>query len=130
MSFIEPVNPKKSDSISQEENLQQNQEQLQEQQITKSKIGFWTVLSSTFLTIFVAEMGDKTQIATLLITAESQSPWVVFAGAALALISTSLLGVLIGYWLAKRLSPQLLDLGVAMLLLVISGLLLVDIMNY
>jgi putative Ca2+/H+ antiporter (TMEM165/GDT1 family) len=87
----------------------------------------WTVFSSTFITIFLAEMGDKTQLATLLMSAESQSPWIVFAGAALALISTSLLGVLIGYWLAKRLSPQTLDLAVSILLLCISGLLIGDV---
>ncbi|MDJ0598864.1 MAG: TMEM165/GDT1 family protein [Crocosphaera sp.] len=90
---------------------------------------FWTVFSSTFLTIFLAEMGDKTQLATLLISAESQSPWVVFAGAAMALIATSLLGVLIGYWLARRLSPKTLDIAVALLLLIITGLLVGDILN-
>ena len=73
-------------------------------------------------------MGDKTQIATLLITAQSQSPWVVFIGAATALVATSLLGVLIGYWLAKRLAPKTLDLAVALLLLLIAGLLLNDVM--
>ena len=93
------------------------------------KWGFWTVFSSTFLTIFFAEMGDKTQLATLLISAESQSPWIVFAGAATALIATSLLGVLIGYWLARRLSPKTLDLCVAMLLLLITGLLLGDVIS-
>ncbi len=82
------------------------------------------MFSSTFLTIFFAEIGDKTQLATLLISAESQSPWVVFAGAATALIATSLLGVLIGYWIARRLSPKTLDIGVAILLLLITGLLI------
>jgi putative Ca2+/H+ antiporter (TMEM165/GDT1 family) len=91
---------------------------------------FWTVFSSTFLTIFLAEMGDKTQLATLLMSAESQSPWVVFAGSALALIATSLLGVLIGYWLARRLSPQTLDFAVAILLLMITGLLIGDVISY
>ncbi|MGK7884806.1 MAG: TMEM165/GDT1 family protein [Crocosphaera sp.] len=90
---------------------------------------FWTVFSSTFLTIFLAEMGDKTQLATLLISAESQSPWVVFAGSAIALIATSLLGVLIGYWLARRLSPKKLDIAVALLLLIITGLLIGDVLN-
>ncbi len=90
---------------------------------------FWTVFSSTFLTIFLAEMGDKTQLATLLISAESQSPWVVFTGAAMALIATSLLGVLIGYWLARRLSPKTLDIAVALLLLIITGLLVGDVLN-
>lgn len=90
---------------------------------------FWTVFSSTFITIFLAEMGDKTQLATLLITAESQSPWLVFAGAATALIATSLLGVVIGYWLARRLSPKTLDFAVAILLLIITGLLIGDVLS-
>lgn len=88
---------------------------------------FWTVFSSTFLTIFLAEMGDKTQLATLLMSAESQSPWIVFAGSAAALVATSLVGVLIGFWIARRLSPQTLNLAVALLLLFITGLLIADI---
>ena len=96
---------------------------------TSPQWSFWTVFSSTFLTIFLAEMGDKTQLATLLISAESGSPWIVFAGAATALIATSLLGVWIGCWLAKILSPKTLDLSVAMLLLLITGLLLGDVIS-
>ena len=91
---------------------------------------FWAVFSSTFITIFLAEMGDKTQLVTLLMSAESQSPWIVFLGAAIALVMTSLLGVLIGYWLAKKLAPQTLDLSVAILLLVITAWLVGDILTY
>lgn len=74
-------------------------------------------------------MGDKTQLATLLMSAESQSPWIVFAGAAAALIATSLVGVIVGYWLARRLSTQVLDVAVAILLLLISGLLIGDVVS-
>ncbi|HAC62633.1 MAG TPA: UPF0016 domain-containing protein [Cyanothece sp. UBA12306] len=102
---------------------------VQKSSIDQQSWSFWTVFSSTFLTIFLAEMGDKTQLATLLISAQSQSPWVVFAGAATALITTSLLGVLIGYWIARRLSPQILDLAVALLLLLITGLLIGDVIS-
>lgn len=96
---------------------------------SKTKWSFWTVFTSTFLTILFAEMGDKTQLATLLLAAESGSPWLVFTGASLALISTSLLGVVIGYWLAKRLSPQILDLFLALLLLFVAAWLLADVIN-
>ena len=92
----------------------------------KDSWSFWTVFSSTFLTIFLAEMGDKTQLATLLMSAESRSPWMVFAGAAAALVTTSLMGVLIGYWIAKKLSPKTLDFAVALLLLFITALLIGD----
>lgn len=90
---------------------------------------FITVFNSTFITIFLAEMGDKTQLVTLLMSAESQSPWIVFGGAAIALITTSLLGVLIGYWLSKKLDPKTLDFSVAILLLFITGWLINDIMQ-
>lgn len=96
---------------------------------SNNKSNFWAVFSSTFITIFLAEMGDKTQLVTLLMSAESQSPWIVFLGAAIALITTSLLGVLIGYWLAKKLSPQTLDFSVAILLLFITGWLINDIIQ-
>jgi putative Ca2+/H+ antiporter (TMEM165/GDT1 family) len=95
----------------------------------KQRWTFWTVFSSTFLTIFLAEMGDKTQLVTLLMSAESRSPWLVFVGSAAALISTSLLGVAIGYWLSKKLSPKTLDLAVAILLLFISALLIGDVIK-
>jgi putative Ca2+/H+ antiporter (TMEM165/GDT1 family) len=54
--------------------------------------GFWGCFASTFATIFLAELGDKTQVTTLLISAQSGQPWVVFLGAGTALIATSLLG--------------------------------------
>ncbi|NJL01212.1 MAG: TMEM165/GDT1 family protein [Spirulinaceae cyanobacterium SM2_1_0] len=74
-------------------------------------------------------MGDKTQLATLLIAAESQSPWLVFAGAAAALVSTSLIGVLLGVWLSRRVSPRTLDLAAAAILLAVSVLLLWDVVQ-
>ena len=71
---------------------------------------FVAVLFSTFTTVFVAELGDKTQLATLLLSAQSGSPVLVFVGAALALISSSLVGVLVGQWLARTLPPERLEL--------------------
>ena len=100
------------------------------QSIKSSQLGIWGIFSSTFLTIFLAEMGDKTQLATLLMSAQSQSPWVVFAGAATALIATSLLGVLIGRWLATRLSPKTLETSAGALLLFISVMLLWDVVHF
>ncbi|MEO0541078.1 MAG: TMEM165/GDT1 family protein [Cyanobacteria bacterium P01_A01_bin.105] len=93
------------------------------------KTNFWGVFSSTFLTIFLAELGDKTQVTTLMMSAESQSPWTVFIGAALALISTSLIGVLLGQWLSTRVSPRTLDTLAAVVLLVITITLVADVMG-
>ena len=90
---------------------------------------FWSVFTSTFLTIFLAEIGDKTQLATLLLAAESGAPWLVFIGAALALISTSLVGVLIGYWLSKKVNPEVLDLFLVFLLFSVAAWLLADVVT-
>jgi putative Ca2+/H+ antiporter (TMEM165/GDT1 family) len=89
----------------------------------------WKVFASTFVTIFLAELGDKTQVSTLLMTAEFHAPWVVFAGAACALITTSLLGVLVGCWLAARLSPKTLDTSAGITLAMISVWLLWDVVH-
>ncbi len=67
---------------------------------------FLNILITTFSTIFLAELGDKTQLATLMLSAQSGRPLIIFISAALALISTSLLGVLIGQWIANNLPRQ------------------------
>lgn len=87
------------------------------------------IFLSSFITIFLAELGDKTQLTTLLISAESNSPWIVFLGAGSALIATSLLGVLVGCWLARRVSARTLETAAAALLLLISVSLLWDVMQ-
>lgn len=89
----------------------------------------WGVFGSTFVTIFLAEIGDKTQVTTLLMTAESHKPWVVFAGAGIALILTSLLGVLVGQWLANRISPQALNRSAGASLIVIAALLILEVLQ-
>ena len=71
--------------------------------------GFGAVFLTTFTTVFLAELGDKTQLAALLLSAESGRPVIVFIGASLALISSSLVGVLLGRWLARVLPPQQLE---------------------
>jgi putative Ca2+/H+ antiporter (TMEM165/GDT1 family) len=79
-----------------------------------------------FVTVFLAELGDKTQLSTLLMTAESKSPWIIFVGAAAALVTTSLGGVLLGQWLARRLSESVLNTVTGASLLLISVLLIWD----
>lgn len=73
---------------------------------SKDSSPFFSILITSFSTIFLAELGDKTQLAILIISAQSGRPLIVFIGASLALISTSLLGVLIGRWIANNLPRQ------------------------
>ena len=96
--------------------------------VTKNN-GAWGVWLSTFITIFLAEMGDKTQLATMLMAAQSRSPFSVLVGAGTALIATSLVGVLLGRWISKLVSPRTLDLLAATLMLAIAVMLSVEVLT-
>ncbi len=86
--------------------VQSNSSSKQEMSEAKDSASFFSILITSFSTIFLAELGDKTQLATLILSAQSGRPLIIFIGAALALISTSLLGVLIGRWIANNLPRQ------------------------
>ena len=87
---------------------------------------FSSIFITTFTTIFIAELGDKTQIATLMLSAESGKPVIVFLGSSLALISSSIVGVLIGKWLSKKISPSKFALFTGALMIIISLFLAFD----
>jgi putative Ca2+/H+ antiporter (TMEM165/GDT1 family) len=68
------------------------------------------LFATVFATVFMAELGDKTQLATLLYAAEGQNPpWTVFLAAAAALVLTSALGVLAGGMVVRYVSPKVLS---------------------
>ncbi|WP_413176210.1 TMEM165/GDT1 family protein [Anabaena azotica] len=97
------------------------------QDTAKKQDSALVVFGTTFITIFLAEIGDKTQLSTLLMSAESHAPWVVFIGSATALITTSLLGVLLGGWIASKLSPKTVEKSAGVMLLLISVMLFWDV---
>lgn len=80
---------------------------------------FWKTALATFSMVFLAELGDKTQLATMLLAAESRSLWAVFIGSAGALVLSSFIGVLAGEALTRIVSPQVLKsaAGIAFILL-------------
>jgi putative Ca2+/H+ antiporter (TMEM165/GDT1 family) len=65
----------------------------------------WKLFASTFAAIFLAEIGDKTQLATLSLAAGGSSRWVVFAGAAAALVATSAIAVVAGEAVSRVVPP-------------------------
>ena len=97
-----------------------------EKEVKDTEKNFRSIFLTTFTTIFVAELGDKTQIATLMLSAESGKPIIVFVGSSLALVSSSLVGVLIGKWLSKKISPSRFALFTGILMIIISVFLAVD----
>ena len=69
------------------------------------------ILFSIFLSVFIAELGDKTQLATLLFTTNAQvSRTGVFLASSSALVCSTLLAVLFGDQLTRTLSPALLHM--------------------
>ena len=92
-----------------------------------SEKGFTSIFLATFTTIFIAELGDKTQIATLMLSAESGKPIIVFIGSSLALISSSVVGVLIGKWLSKKIAPIKFAFFTGFIMIIISIFLAYDI---
>ncbi|MBM3924710.1 MAG: TMEM165/GDT1 family protein [SAR202 cluster bacterium] len=84
----------------------------------------WKLLASTFGLLFVAELGDKTQLAVITLTANSNKPITIFIGAALALAMVTLLGVVLGgvvtrfvpiEWVSKAAAVAFIGIGVLML---------------
>lgn len=85
----------------------------------------WKVLLATFGTVFLAEMGDKTQLAALILTAETRAPLSVLVGASLALFTATLIGVAVGglisqwvaqEWIKRTAGVVFIAIGAVMLL--------------
>lgn len=82
----------------------------------------WKLFATTFAAIFVAELGDKTQLATLTLAAGGSSRWIVFLGAALALVATTAIAVVAGEAVARVIPPIWLKRGAGVVFLVLGAL--------
>jgi len=78
------------------------------------------VFFTTFAMIFLAELGDKTQLATLSFAAESKSTAAVFLGSAAALVLSSLLAVLVGTGLNRVMPANYIKTGAGVLFIVLG----------
>jgi len=84
----------------------------------------WKIFGTAFLTLFLAELGDKTQLAVITMTASTESKVSVFLGASLALITVTLLGVMFGGILSQYVPTEWLQRIVAVAFVVIGLLML------
>ncbi|MFW6163624.1 MAG: TMEM165/GDT1 family protein [Planctomycetota bacterium] len=75
----------------------------------------------TFFAVFLAELGDKTQLATMSFAAGNRHAlWLVFAASALALVSTSAIGVAAGGLVAHYVNPRYIKIGAGILFILIG----------
>ena len=81
-----------------------------------------TLLFTTFVTVFLAEMGDKTQLTTITLSSTTNKPLAVFLGSSIALILATLLGALAGGSIANLIPAFILKLlsGIVFLILGIN----------
>ena len=84
----------------------------------------WKIFGTAFLTLFLAELGDKTQLAVITMTAKTDSRLSIFLGASTALIVVTLLGVLVGGTLAEYIPTEWLQRIVAAAFIIIGVLML------
>jgi putative Ca2+/H+ antiporter (TMEM165/GDT1 family) len=73
----------------------------------------WKLLGISFVMVFIAELGDKSQLAAITLSSQCHNPKAIFLGSAAALIFASFLGVLIGEGVAQVLPTHVLKAAAA-----------------
>ncbi len=84
------------------------------------------IILTTFLTIFLAELGDKTQIAVLTLSAQSKNPISVFLGAILAFVVITFIGAILGDFITKFIPAHFIEKVAALAFIVIGILMLLE----
>ena len=84
----------------------------------------WKVFWASFVTLFLAELGDKTQLAVITMTSKTNAAVSVFLGAGMALLLVTLLGVLFGSLLGEYIPTEWLQRIVAVAFIAIGILML------
>ena len=80
----------------------------------------WKIFLTTMGTIFLAEMGDKTQLSAILMTSKTVRPLAVFGGAVLALSLVTLIGVVVGEGLISIIPQTVLKKGAAIAFILVG----------
>lgn len=93
---------------------EKNKEEEKEDASVKGKGAFWTV----FISLFMAELGDKTQLATFAIAAKYTAPVQVWVGATLGMITVNLFGIVIGNILRNYLPEEKMNYAAGVVFIV------------
>ncbi|QAA77357.1 MAG: hypothetical protein BIP78_1593 [Candidatus Bipolaricaulis sibiricus] len=82
----------------------------------------WRLVLTTFGMVFLAELGDKTQLLVFTLSSQHHAPWAVFLGASLALSLVSLLGASVGGIVGELLPTKYVQMGAGILFVAVGGL--------
>jgi putative Ca2+/H+ antiporter (TMEM165/GDT1 family) len=88
----------------------------------------WKLLAGTFGVLFLAELGDKTQLAVLTLTCKERKPLPIFLGASLALVVVTLLGILGGEALTRVIPASVLRKLSAGLFVILGALMWLEVL--
>jgi putative Ca2+/H+ antiporter (TMEM165/GDT1 family) len=83
----------------------------------------WKSALMTFSIIFLAELGDKTQLMVMSLSARSKAPHMIFFGAAAALIASSLVAVLAGDAFLRNIPLKYIRMGTGVAFMLVGGML-------
>ncbi len=86
----------------------------------------WRIALTAFGMVFLAELGDKTQLAAMMLSAESGSIWSVFLGSSLALVFSTLLAVTLGAALTRLIPADYIRLGAGIVFIVLGLFVILD----
>ncbi len=86
----------------------------------------WRVFLTVFVSVFIAELGDKTQLATMLFASDKEvSKWTVFLASASALVVAAAIGVLAGSVVSQYISEKALSMIAGIGFILIGGWVLI-----
>lgn len=86
----------------------------------------WKIFVPAFVTIFLAELGDKTQLASISLAAQSKSPLWVFLGAMAAFGAVTLIGVTLGVFLTRFIPESYIRIASGLIFIIIGTLTLLN----
>jgi putative Ca2+/H+ antiporter (TMEM165/GDT1 family) len=104
-------------------------EALEEEAVQDIKSERSSAFMASFSLIFLAELGDKTQLAIIALSAGTGDAWAVFVGGTLALWSVTLLGALLGSTLLRRFPKKWMHRTAAVLFLLFGLLAIGQVVN-